>query len=247
MTFSEQLKQTRKDAGWTQNQLAQELNVSRTTISRWESGTIMPDLETIKLLSKTLNVNFFTTDEFSDQPPQEDESTDAAEASAEKRRSVKKPLAVLAAVLMLAAAFILPWAFRKPKPAQTPPACPLAIFKVNDPVIPAVEEPLGSDPRFTYRFSIQNTSPDVSFTMNKIILKYEYPNGSTAFHVEYDQSTIPSIFGAYVFTPGYGSLLTGSEALSPGYSGVTITIEGIDSLNNPHSISSHITFQYPTE
>ncbi|MBQ3156063.1 MAG: helix-turn-helix transcriptional regulator [Clostridia bacterium] len=37
-TFAEQLNAVRKEHHITQEQLAQELNVSRTTISRWESG-----------------------------------------------------------------------------------------------------------------------------------------------------------------------------------------------------------------
>ena len=37
-TFAEQLNAVRKERHITQEQLAQEMSVSRTTISRWESG-----------------------------------------------------------------------------------------------------------------------------------------------------------------------------------------------------------------
>ena len=58
-TFTEQLNTLRKERHLTQEQLAQELNVSRTTISRWENGTVLPDIETIKHLFSYLGFNFF--------------------------------------------------------------------------------------------------------------------------------------------------------------------------------------------
>lgn len=39
------LKQLRNEQGMTQEQLAEKLNVSRRTVSRWETGTNMPDLD----------------------------------------------------------------------------------------------------------------------------------------------------------------------------------------------------------
>ena len=39
------LKELRKEKGLTQEQLAETLNVSRRTISRWETGNNMPDLD----------------------------------------------------------------------------------------------------------------------------------------------------------------------------------------------------------
>ena len=59
-TFAEQLSAMRKEHHITQEQLAQELNISRTTISRWESGKVLPDIESIKRLSQILNYNFFS-------------------------------------------------------------------------------------------------------------------------------------------------------------------------------------------
>lgn len=45
------LAQLRKERGLTQEQLAQELGTSNKTISRWETGTYLPPVEMLQLLS----------------------------------------------------------------------------------------------------------------------------------------------------------------------------------------------------
>ena len=57
MTFSEKLKNARKTAGMTQEELAIRLSVSRQAITKWESGKGLPDIENLKILSKTLDVS----------------------------------------------------------------------------------------------------------------------------------------------------------------------------------------------
>ena len=43
MTFGEKLHQLRTGRGFSQEQLAQKLGVSRQAISRWELGEVVPD------------------------------------------------------------------------------------------------------------------------------------------------------------------------------------------------------------
>ena len=45
------MKDLRKEKGFTQEQLAESLNVSRRTVSRWETGMNMPDLDLLMELS----------------------------------------------------------------------------------------------------------------------------------------------------------------------------------------------------
>ena len=45
MKTNEKLKEIRKISGMTQEELADKLNVSRQTISKWEKGLSTPDLE----------------------------------------------------------------------------------------------------------------------------------------------------------------------------------------------------------
>ena len=59
MTCAEKLLQLRKREGYSQEELADKLGVSRQAISRWEIGTTMPDANNILRLSKLFGV---TTD-----------------------------------------------------------------------------------------------------------------------------------------------------------------------------------------
>ena len=52
MEFNEKLQELRKNKGLTQEELAQILYVSRTAISKWESGRGFPNIESLKSISK---------------------------------------------------------------------------------------------------------------------------------------------------------------------------------------------------
>lgn len=56
MKFNENLKYLRKQANLTQEQLAEELNVSRQAITKWESGQSMPDIENLIELSYIFSI-----------------------------------------------------------------------------------------------------------------------------------------------------------------------------------------------
>lgn len=59
MDFSEKLLTLRKAKDLTQEQLAEKLNVSRQSVSKWESGQAVPELEKIVAMSVIFDV---TTD-----------------------------------------------------------------------------------------------------------------------------------------------------------------------------------------
>ena len=54
MIIGNKINQLRKLAGMTQEQLAEKLNVSRQTISKWEAGTTMPDLVKTNLHNRNM-------------------------------------------------------------------------------------------------------------------------------------------------------------------------------------------------
>ena len=57
MEFGEKLQELRKRKGLTQEELAQALYVSRTTVSKWESGRGYPSIDSLKVLSAYFSVS----------------------------------------------------------------------------------------------------------------------------------------------------------------------------------------------
>ena len=57
MTFGETLKTARIKAGYTQDELADKLAVSRSAKAKWENDRGMPDIANLKALAKALDVS----------------------------------------------------------------------------------------------------------------------------------------------------------------------------------------------
>ena len=66
MQLSDKIIQLRKANGWSQEDLAERLNVSRQAISRWEGETAQPDAANILQLSKLFGVttDYLLNDEY---------------------------------------------------------------------------------------------------------------------------------------------------------------------------------------
>ncbi|MGG2057728.1 helix-turn-helix transcriptional regulator [Lysinibacillus pakistanensis] len=56
MIFSERLKKEREKKGWSQNELAEKIHVSRQSVSKWETGKNYPSIEIIINLSDLFGI-----------------------------------------------------------------------------------------------------------------------------------------------------------------------------------------------
>ena len=56
MEFNEKLQELRKQKGLTQEELAEKLYVSRTAVSKWESGRGYPNLDSLKAIARFFSV-----------------------------------------------------------------------------------------------------------------------------------------------------------------------------------------------
>ena len=56
MEFNEKLQELRKNKGLTQEELAEKLYVSRTAVSKWESGRGYPSIDSLKEISKYFSI-----------------------------------------------------------------------------------------------------------------------------------------------------------------------------------------------
>ena len=57
MEIGNKINQLRKLSGMTQEQLAEKLNVSRQTISKWESESTSPDIESNVIIRRIFHVS----------------------------------------------------------------------------------------------------------------------------------------------------------------------------------------------
>lgn len=98
MSFGEKLQNLRKAKGLSQYQLAMQLNVSRQTISKWELGASLPDVENIIEISRFFDtsIDYLLKDDFQD-------------ANEEIENKSKKSTAVLSStvLLMMSTAFMI--------------------------------------------------------------------------------------------------------------------------------------------
>lgn len=58
MSLGEKLLQLRKKEGFSQEEVAEKLDVSRQTVSKWETNQTVPELIKAKLLSELYNVSY---------------------------------------------------------------------------------------------------------------------------------------------------------------------------------------------
>jgi len=69
MKLSDKLIALRKENGWSQEDFAEKLDVSRQAISRWENGTALPDAQNILRISKLFNItaDYLLNDDYEDE------------------------------------------------------------------------------------------------------------------------------------------------------------------------------------
>ena len=97
MNFSEKLLELRKKEGLSQEELADRIDVSRQTVSKWESGQTTPEMEKLLELSKLFNISLdeLTVNEFNKEEKEE------AKPKKKKHKLLKVFLIIIAIYLVL--------------------------------------------------------------------------------------------------------------------------------------------------
>ncbi len=98
MTLPDKIIKHRKANGWSQEDFAEKLNVSRQAISRWENGTALPDAQNILQISRLFHV---TTDYLLNDDYESDGDIPAVKTATEETESLflkKKHLHLVAAI-----------------------------------------------------------------------------------------------------------------------------------------------------
>lgn len=117
MILSEKIMMLRKQKGWSQEELAEKLGISRQSVSKWESAASIPDLSKVLKMSEIFNVStdYLLKDELEELPSEsavsekstasEDvetvRSVSLAEANASMDAARKHALPIALAVFLL--------------------------------------------------------------------------------------------------------------------------------------------------
>lgn len=105
MILADKIINLRKKNGWSQEELAEKLNVSRQAVSKWEGAQSTPDLEKILLMSKIFGV---TTDFLvKDEIEMEDISEDAENSEEKTKRKKNVLITAIAAYWLTSLAIFL--------------------------------------------------------------------------------------------------------------------------------------------
>ena len=89
MELADKIILLRKQKGWSQEELAAQMNVSRQSVSKWESGASVPDIDKILLISQIFGI---TTDYLLKNDV---EDTEHPETEADEKGNVKKHKEIL--------------------------------------------------------------------------------------------------------------------------------------------------------
>ena len=110
MTTGEKIQNLRQQKGWSQERLGQELNLSRQSISKWESGTANPTVENLKELAKIFDVSVDSLlgNEINipDKEPKEDNTKDNTNDKKDKIIKIL-PIALTGVLAFISAGLII--------------------------------------------------------------------------------------------------------------------------------------------
>lgn len=86
MIFADKIIEERKKNGWSQEELASKLGVSRQAVSKWESAGFIPDLKRILQMSELFGVttDYLLKDEIEEEPLNEYTETNTIKVSMEE-------------------------------------------------------------------------------------------------------------------------------------------------------------------
>lgn len=109
MEFNNKLYELRKQKGFSQEELANRLNVSRQTVSKWEVGESSPDMEKLVAISELFDISLdelvldkeAKKDESSEQTVKSDLYSDIKEhvLTEDNKKKAKKGLKIAGIVL----------------------------------------------------------------------------------------------------------------------------------------------------
>lgn len=247
-TFAEELTAVRKERHITQEQLANEMNVSRSAISHWENGRFMPDLDTIKHLSQVLDHNFLTVEGMNTEEQSESETEEIPETPATEQDvlgenatistlpkkinvPVKKPNfrilipAVLGGVLLCAVLIVFLLMNGRPSREQAN----VLITATENPVYAIRFDEFPDGVGWFWGFTMKETA-GVPFTVQELNAVFVSDNGQEFLNT-YSGQQCAEYWGSDTLTQGIPQTWTGGFPLQ-NLCAIRLTISGVDANGN---------------
>lgn len=115
MTTGEKLQKLRKDHNYTQEELASIMNVSRQSISKWESDAAFPETEKLLALSKLYHctIDYLLNTDNNDAPDNANLPSGEVGAGATTKKRLPFIITCISVHVLVLILFFLPW-FRVP-------------------------------------------------------------------------------------------------------------------------------------
>ena len=208
MEFREMLQQTRKARGWSQEELAARVCVSRQAVSKWETGDAMPDLPKLLALADALDISLDALcgrSADTEGTPSSAEPTAAADAKHERKHTVWAALCVVLALCLVAVGFRM-WTGRNTVPAEHTAAQTLLPDNFTVTGINFVGE---SDYRVKYQFTPGVTGEGLTFQIT-------FTTGTKSITMD---------------APCAGGVCSDTAVLDGGFLGYTVTVTVTDGTN----------------
>ena len=98
MKFEEKLIKLRKENAWSQEELAEKLNVTRQTISKWELGQTTPDMDNLTKIAELFGT---TVNDLYDEKVNTDDINNANNNDTKQSNNTLK-IVILVVILILA-------------------------------------------------------------------------------------------------------------------------------------------------
>ena len=249
--FGEKLSAARRAKGYTQEQLAEKLIVSRTNISRWESGKMMPDLDTINRLSQILDCDFFAAEENSAgaqadaapapetlSPAQDSPEQFEAVCAAPKKHRTRKWLLIASGAALICAALLFALSLNGKSTGEKPKANVVITPKDNPTyAINAGEDMFQGGVGWFYEFKFEETA-GVPFTIKEYIVT-TVTDGGYEFSDYFTGDEIAPYLDGATLHAGEPKTTRGGFPIGPAQ-GVRVTLNGTDANGNDLSFSGYV-------
>ncbi len=256
-SFHEELIRIRKERGLTQDNLAVSLNVTRQTVSRWENGLSLPDVEMLKKLSRLLQYRFLEDVDL-DAPL---EGPSAEESKEKNKKGILPPkrrmwlalacTALLSALLgALIAVLVMPnrvpqqvsnhggQAYASPM-AQVMLSPQTAVFPLR-----SAEEMGFDEPGWRAIFKLTNES-DVPFTITKAYFTYYDVKGEVDSTMIFTRQDLIDCIGTNVIEKGDPPGFIRCNVGMPHRQSVVCYVQGTDALGNMITLQAMGEFEKP--